>query len=139
MSLGSPNGFDAEKIKQDFPILEQTIHGHPLVYLDNAASTQKPNQVIDTVANVYRTDYANVHRGVHTLSQRATDRFEGAREKLRTFLKARHSREIIFVRGATEAINLVSHCLDRGTLGPEDEILITAMEHHSNIVPWQML
>mgnify|MGYP006275894617 CR=1 FL=1 len=139
MSLGSPNGFDPEKIKQDFPILEQTIHGHPLVYLDNAASTQKPNQVIDTVANVYRTDYANVHRGVHTLSQRATDRFEGAREKLRTFLKARHSREIIFVRGATEAINLVSHCLDRGTLGPEDEILITAMEHHSNIVPWQML
>lgn len=129
-------GYDLNKAIRDFPILDQTIHGHPLVYLDNAASTQKPDQVIDTLSEVYRKDYANVHRGVHTLSQRATDRFEGAREKVQQFIRARHSHEIIFVRGATEAINLVAQSFARPRLQAGDEILITAMEHHSNIVPW---
>lgn len=132
-------GYDLNKAIRDFPILDQTIHGHPLVYLDNAASTQKPDQVIDTLSEVYRKDYANVHRGVHTLSQRATDRFEGAREKIQQFIRARHSHEIIFVRGATEAINLVAQSFARPRLQAGDEILITAMEHHSNIVPWQMV
>lgn len=131
--------FDLEQAIRDFPILDQTINGHPLVYLDNAASTQKPLQVIDTVSDVYRKDYANVHRGVHTLSQRATDRFEGAREKVQKFIHAKHAHEIIFVRGATEAINLVAQSFARPRLAAGDEILITAMEHHSNIVPWQMV
>ncbi|MEN9681219.1 MAG: SufS family cysteine desulfurase [Pseudomonadota bacterium] len=131
--------FDLEQAIRDFPILDQTINGHPLVYLDNAASTQKPLQVIDTLSDVYRKDYANVHRGVHTLSQRATDRFEGAREKVQKFIHAKHAHEIIFVRGATEAINLVAQSFARPRLAAGDEILITAMEHHSNIVPWQMV
>jgi cysteine desulfurase/selenocysteine lyase len=127
------------KIRQDFPILAETIHGRPLVYLDNAASAQKPRTVLEAMRQVYEHDYANVHRGVHTLSQRATDLFEGAREKIRTFVNARDAKEIIFVRGATEAINLVAQSYGRPKFGPGDEILITAMEHHSNIVPWQML
>lgn len=131
--------FDLEKAIRDFPILDQEINGHPLVYLDNAASTQKPDVVIDTLSDVYRKDYANVHRGVHTLSQRATDRFEGAREKVQKFINAEHAHEVIFVRGATEAINLVAQSFARPRLAPGDEILITAMEHHSNIVPWQMV
>ena len=139
MSRVPQPGYDLNKAIRDFPILDQTIHGHPLVYLDNAASTQKPDQVIDTLSEVYRKDYANVHRGVHTLSQRATDRFEGAREKIQQFIRARHSHEIIFVRGATEAINLVAQSFARPRLQAGDEILITAMEHHSNIVPWQMV
>lgn len=132
-------GFDAAKIRADFPILKESIHGRPLVYLDNAASTQKPKAVIDCLRHVYEHDYANVHRGVHTLSQRATELFEGAREKVRAFINARHSHEIIFVRGTTEAINLVAQSYGRVNIGPGDEILITAMEHHSNIVPWQIL
>lgn len=139
MSRIPPPGYDLKKAVQDFPILNQTINGHPLVYLDNAASTQKPNAVIDTLSDVYRKDYANVHRGVHTLSQRATDRFEGAREKVQRFIHAKHPHEIIFVRGATEAINLVAQSFARPRLQAGDEILITAMEHHSNIVPWQMV
>ncbi len=131
--------FDVAKIRQDFPILNETIHGRPLVYLDNAASTQKPKAVLDTLRHVYEHDYANVHRGVHTLSQRATDLFEGAREKVRGFINARKIEEIIFVRGTTEAINLVAQSYGRSKLQAGDEILITAMEHHSNIVPWQML
>ncbi len=127
------------KIRQDFPILKETIHGRPLVYLDNAASTQKPKVVLDTLKHVYEHDYANVHRGVHTLSQRATDLFEGARQKLKGFINARKIEEIIFVRGTTEAVNLVAQSYGRSKLQPGDEILITAMEHHSNIVPWQML
>lgn len=130
---------DIAKIRQDFPILEQRIHGKPLVYLDNAASAQKPRIVLDTLREVYEQDYANVHRGVHTLSQRATDRFEGAREKVRAFINARSSKEVIFVRGTTEAINLVAQSYGRSQFGPGDEILISAMEHHSNIVPWQLL
>jgi len=131
--------FDLAKARADFPILSQTINRHPLVYLDNAASTHKPRAVIDCIRKVYEEDYSNVHRGVHTLSQRCTDLFESAREKVQTLLNARHSHEIIFVRGTTEAINLVAQSYGRKNVGPGDEILITAMEHHSNIVPWQML
>lgn len=131
--------FDLEQVRADFPILGQIINRQPLVYLDNAASTQKPRAVIDSIRKVYEEDYANVHRGVHTLSQRCTDLFEQAREKVRAFLNARHAHEIIFTRGTTEAINLVAQTYGRKNLGPGDEILITAMEHHSNIVPWQML
>jgi len=130
---------DVAKIRQDFPILGETIHGRPLVYLDNAASTQKPKAVLDSLRHVYEHDYANVHRGVHTLSQRATDLFEGARKKVKDFINARKIEEIIFVRGTTEAVNLVAQSYGRSTLQPGDEILITAMEHHSNIVPWQIL
>jgi cysteine desulfurase / selenocysteine lyase len=130
---------DVLHLRQDFPVLHQYINGQPLVYLDNAASTQKPKAVIDTITHVYEHDYANVHRGVHTLSQRATDLFEGARTKVRGFINARKNEEIIFVRGATEAINLVAQSYGRANIGAGDEILITAMEHHSNIVPWQML
>jgi cysteine desulfurase/selenocysteine lyase len=131
--------FEVAKIREDFPILSETIHGKPLVYLDNAASAQKPRSVLDAVRQVYEHDYANVHRGVHTLSQRATDLFEGSREKIRAFINARDIKEIIFVRGTTEAINLVAQSYGRSKFGPGDEILITAMEHHSNIVPWQIL
>jgi len=131
--------FDLAKARADFPILNQTINRHPLVYLDNAASTHKPRAVIDSIRKVYEEDYSNVHRGVHTLSQRCTDLYEFAREKVQAFLNARHSHEIIFVRGTTEAINLVAQSYGRKNVGPGDEILITAMEHHSNIVPWQML
>ncbi len=131
--------FDLPRVRADFPILAQTINQHPLVYLDNAASTQKPQAVIDSLRQVYEADYANIHRGVHTLSQRCTDRYESAREKVQAFLNARHGHEIIFVRGTTEAINLVAQTYGRQNVGVGDEILITAMEHHSNIVPWQML
>ena len=130
---------DLETIRQQFPILAERINGHPLVYLDNAASTQKPLCVIDRISEVYRADYSNVHRGVHTLSQRSTDLFEEAREKVRRFINARSAHEVIFVRGTTEAINLVAQSYGRPNLKAGDEILISAMEHHSNIVPWQML
>lgn len=130
---------DLAAIRQDFPILHQQINGHPLVYLDNAASSQKPTQVIDAVANYYRQDNANVHRGVHRLSQRATDAYEGARDKVRGFVNAQSDKEIIFVRGATEAVNLVAQSFVRPQLQAGDEILISHMEHHANIVPWQML
>jgi cysteine desulfurase/selenocysteine lyase len=132
-------GYDIARIREDFPILKQTVHGKPLVYLDNAATTQKPRAVIDCIRKVYEEDYANVHRGVHTLSQRSTELFEEAREKMRRFLNAGHGHEIVFVRGATEAINLVAQTFGRSRVQAGDEILITAMEHHSNIVPWQML
>ncbi len=131
--------FDIQAIRQDFPILDQQIYDKPLVYLDNAASSQKPVQVIDAVANYYRQDNANVHRGVHRLSQRATDAYEGARSKVRGFINAKSDKEIVFVRGATEAINLVAHSFVRPLLQAGDEILISHMEHHANIVPWQML
>lgn len=131
--------FDAERLRADFPILQQQVHGKPLVYLDNAATTQKPRQVIEVVDHYYRADNANIHRGVHTLSQRATDDYEGAREKVRAFINAADSREIVFVRGATEGINLVAQSYGRTRFKPGDEILITEMEHHSNIVPWQLL
>ena len=135
----SPQAFDVEKVRADFPTLHQEISGHPLVYLDNGASTQKPQQVIDTVAEFYATDYSNVHRGIHTLSQRATDRFEAARETVRKFINADSLAEIIFTRGTTESINLVAQSFGRAFFKPGDEVLISAMEHHSNIVPWQLL
>ena len=131
--------FDVERIRCDFPILRERIHGKPLVYLDNAATSQKPEVVIETIANYYRHDNANIHRGVHLLSQRATDEYEAARGAVQRFLNARESREIIFVRGATEAINLVAQTYGRAHVIRGDEVLITAMEHHSNIVPWQIL
>jgi cysteine desulfurase/selenocysteine lyase len=134
-----PKPFDVWKIREDFPILKQKIHGKPLVYLDNAASTQKPRAVIDTVRRYYETDNANIHRGVHLLSERATRHYENARVKVQHFLNAAASREILFVRGATEGINLVAHSFGRKHVGAGDEIVITAMEHHSNIVPWQIL
>lgn len=131
--------FPIEKIRADFPILAEKIRGKDLVYLDNAASCQKPNAVIDAISDLYRHDYANIHRGVHTLSVRATDKFEGARTKVKDFINAASEKEIIFVRGATEAVNLVSQSYGRANIKAGDEILITAMEHHSNIVPWQLL
>lgn len=127
--------FPVEKIRADFPILAQKIRGKDLVYLDNAASCQKPNAVIDAISDLYRNDYANIHRGVHTLSVRSTDKFESARGKIRDFINAASEKEIIFVRGATEAINLVAQSYGRTHIRAGDEILITAMEHHSNIVP----
>ncbi|NQY27490.1 MAG: cysteine desulfurase [Piscirickettsiaceae bacterium] len=130
---------DLDKIRQDFPILHQQVHGRDLVYLDNAASSQKPVQVIDAISDYYRKDNANVHRGVHKLSQRATDAYEGSRVKVRDFLNAQSDKEIIFVRGATEAINLIAQSFVRPQLQADDEILISHMEHHANIVPWQML
>jgi len=130
---------DIEAIRADFPILHQTVHDHPLVYLDNAATTQKPACVIEAVRRYYEADNANVHRGVHALSERATAQYEGAREKLRAFINAASTREIVFVRGATEAINLVARSFGRMRLTEGDEVLVTEMEHHSNIVPWQML
>ena len=130
---------DVQQIRQDFPILRQKIHGKPLIYLDNAATSQKPQAVLDTIQHFYTTDCSNIHRGVHQLSERATAAYEAAREKVRRFLNAAEAREIIFVRGTTEAINLVAYTFGRERLRPGDEILITAMEHHSNIVPWQIL
>lgn len=131
--------FNIDKRRSDFPALQQQVHGKPLVYLDNAATTQKPKTVIDTIAHYYTQDYANVHRGVHYLSDQATHAFELAREKVRAFINARDHREIVFVRGTTEAINLAAQTFGRMRVKSGDEILITEMEHHSNIVPWQLL
>ena len=133
------DAYDVTSVRKDFPILSRTVHGRPLVYLDNAATTQKPLAVIDAEREVYERSYANVHRGVHLLSVEATDACERAREKARAFLNAEETREIVFVRGTTEAINLVAATYGRANVGPDDEVLITAMEHHSNIVPWQLL
>ncbi len=140
-TAGSPaaSAFDVESVRRDFPALDQTVNGHPLVYLDNAASAQKPRAVIEAISHAYAFDYSNVHRGVHTLSQRATEAYEGAREKVRAFMGAAAAEEIVFVRGTTEALNLVAQSFARPRLEPGDEVLISAMEHHSNIVPWQMV
>jgi cysteine desulfurase/selenocysteine lyase len=128
-----------EKARQDFPALHQQVRGKPLVYLDNGASAQKPKIVIDTISQLYAHDYSNVHRGVHALAERSTKAFEGAREKVRQFINAASTREIIFVRGTTEAINLVAQSYARNNVQKHDEIIITHMEHHSNIVPWQLV
>ena len=130
---------DVQKIRQDFPILRRTVHGKPLVYLDNAATTQKPQPVLDTLARYYAQENANIHRGVYFLSEEATRAVNTARHKVQAFLNARVDREIIFTRNSTESINLVAQSYGRQHLGPGDEILITHMEHHSNIVPWQLL
>lgn len=133
------SAFDVEKIRADFPILHQQVNGQPLVYLDNAATTQKPNVVIDAISDYYRNDNSNVHRGAHALADRATVKFEAAREKVATFLNALSSRQIIWTRGTTESINLVATCWGKTFLKPGDRILVSAMEHHSNIVPWQLV
>ena len=131
--------FDVAAIRRDFPILDQQVNGKPLVYLDNAASSQRPRQVIDAISRYYEHDHANVHRGVHTLSQRATDAFEGARDTVHRFINARTSKEVIFTRGTTEAINLVAQSFIRPRIKTGDEILISHLEHHANIVPWQLV
>ena len=131
--------FHPLRARADFPALAQQVHGHPLAYLDNAATTQMPAVAIEAAARFSRTDRANVHRGVHTLSERATAAYEAARATLQRFVNAREAREIVFVRGATEAINLVAHSLGRARVGPGDDVLTTLLEHHSNLVPWQML
>jgi cysteine desulfurase/selenocysteine lyase len=131
--------FDVERVRADFPVLHQTVNGKPLIYLDNGASSQVPQVVIDRGSIYLEHEHSNIHRGVHYLSQRATTAYEGAREKVKRFINARESRECIFVRGATEGINLVMHGYGRKFIERDDEILISAMEHHANIVPWQML
>lgn len=132
-------GFDVYRIRADFPILQQKIYGNPLVYLDNAATSQKPQAVIDVLTHYYGAENANIHRGIHFLSQKATDAYEAARVKIQRFINASESREVIFVRGTTEAINLVAQTYGRSRMKEGDEILISTLEHHSNIVPWQIL
>ncbi len=132
-------GYNVARLRADFPILNRTIHGKPLVYLDNAATTQKPLAVMEAMDRYYRHDNANIHRGVHELSVRATEAYEAARTRVQRFLGAARPEEIVFVRGATEGINLVAQSCGRPRLQPGDEVVITAMEHHSNIVPWQMV
>jgi cysteine desulfurase/selenocysteine lyase len=141
MSVGAETaaGLDVWRIREDFPALRQTVHGHPLVYLDNAATSQKPRAVLDAIMRFYERDCANVHRGVHQLSERSTAAYEGARETVRQFLNAAAPAEIVYTRGATESINLVAQTYGRANLRAGDEILISGLEHHSNIVPWQML
>ena len=136
---GGSASFDVERVRRDFPVLQQTVHGKPLVYLDNAATSQKPQSVIDSLARYYSEYNANIHRGIHRLSEEATRAYEHARSRVRGFINAAEDCEIVFVRGTTEAINLVAHSFGRAFVKPGDEIVITAMEHHSNIVPWQIL
>ncbi len=131
--------FDVAKIRNDFPALHQTIYGKPLVYLDNAATSQKPKLVIDAISEYYSTINSNVHRGVHYLSQQATDAFEKTRIHIRQFINARHSHEIIITKGATDSINLVANSFGKKFLNEGDEVIISALEHHANIVPWQMI
>jgi cysteine desulfurase/selenocysteine lyase len=139
MEVTAQQAFDIEKIRKDFPLLEQEMNGKPIIFLDSAASSQKPAQVIDRLNDYYRTGHANVHRGVYQLSQEATTAFEEARELVRQFINAPSEKEVIFVRGCTEGINLVASSYGRKFINQGDAVLITAMEHHSNIVPWQMI
>src|SRR5450631_1568417 len=134
-----PHPYDVESVRRDFPILSRSVHGKPLVYLDNAATTQKPQAVIDRLVRYYTEENSNVHRGVHYLSEVATAAYEGARTTVRKFINARSEKEIVFTRGTTEGINLVTQSWGRTNVKAGDEILISAIEHHSNIVPWQML
>lgn len=131
--------YDVLRYRNEFPILSEQVHGKPLIFLDNAASAQKPQQVIDAVRYVYEHEYANVHRGVHYMSEKATEAYEGARGKVQRFINAEHEHEVIFTRNATEAVNMVAGTFGRKFLEPGDEIVISIMEHHANIVPWQML
>jgi len=137
--IPAASSFDVIAARKDFPILNEQVHGHPLVYLDNAATAQKPRQVIETIDAYYRETNSNIHRGVHTLSEKATAIYEAARGKVKEFINADSTKEILFVRGATEGINLVAQSFGRNTLKAGDEIIITELEHHSNIVPWQIL
>ena len=138
-ALATRTAFEAEQIRKDFPILHQQVHGKPLVYLDNAATTQKPEAVIQAIVDYYRHDNSNVHRGAHALAERATEKFEQARVKVAQLINAAEPREIIWTRGTSESINLVAASWGRSALKPGDRILVSAMEHHSNIVPWQMI
>src|SRR6266568_2988189 len=135
----SNGSYDVSRVREDFPILGMQVHGKPLVYLDNAASAQKPKAVLDRLTKAYTSEYANVHRGLHYLANAATEGYEGAREKVAAFLNAKRNEEIIFTRGATEAINLVAQTFGRERIGPGDEIVLSIMEHHANIVPWHFL
>ncbi len=135
----SSGPFDVARVREDFPILKQKIHGKPLVYFDNGATSQKPQVVIDALARYYSAENSNIHRGVHALSERATAVYEAARGKLRDFINAPSDQEIVLVRGTTEAINLVAQSYARTFLKAGDEIIVSAIEHHSNIVPWQMV
>lgn len=134
-----PGGFDVQRVRADFPILQQQINGNPLVYLDNAATTQKPDAVIDAISNYYRTINSNVHRGAHALSDRATESFEAARSTVAAFINSPSREQILWTRGTTEAVNLVAHSWGRKAIAAGDRILVSNLEHHSNIVPWQML
>jgi cysteine desulfurase/selenocysteine lyase len=138
VTINAGRKLDVEKVREDFPILHTMVYGHRLVYLDNAATTQKPKAVIEAIEDYYYRLNSNVHRGVHYLSQRATEAYEGAREKVAAFIKARHAYEIIFTRGTTEGVNMIAQCFARKFLREGDSILVSGMEHHSNIVPWQM-
>ena len=138
-SRARSGNFDVMRLREDFPILKQKVHGKPLVYLDNGATGQKPQSVIDALEHYYKAENSNIHRGVHHLSERATSAYEAAREKIRGYINARSDKEIIYVRGTTEGINLVAQSYGRSFLKAGDEIIVSAMEHHSNIVPWQML
>ena len=138
-ALHTGNAFDAEQVRKDFPILHQDVHGKPLVYLDNAATTQKPEAVIQAIVDYYRNDNSNVHRGAHALAERATEKFENARIKVAQLINATEPREIIWTRGTSESINLVAASWGKSQLKAGDRILVSAMEHHSNIVPWQMI
>src|SRR5436190_23444448 len=140
MHPAASNGsYDVARIRQDFPILSMQVYGKPLVYLDNAASAQKPQAVLDRLQQAYTSEYANVHRGLHYLANAATEAYEGAREKVRAFLNAARAEEIVFTRNATEAINLVAYTFGRERIKTGDEIVLSIMEHHSNIVPWHFL
>ncbi|MBA2568794.1 MAG: cysteine desulfurase [Actinobacteria bacterium] len=139
MAVHAQPKLDARKLRGDFPILEQQIHGKPLAYLDSAVSAQKPRQVLDALRDFYETSYGNVHRGVYTLSERATEGYEGARQKIATFVNAPSPREIVFTRNATESINLVAYAWGLPTLGAGDLVVVTELEHHSNFVPWQYI
>src|SRR5881397_893881 len=139
MAVSAGTKLDARTLRADFPIFEQEIHGKPLAFLDSAASSQKPRQVLDAMTQFYETSYANVHRGVYVLAERATEALEHARERVGAFLNAPDSREIIFTRNATEGINLVAYAWGLPNLGPGDLVLVTELEHHSNFVPWQYI
>ena len=139
MALRTPPQLDAAKLRADFPIFEQQIHSKPLAYLDSAATSQKPRQVLDVLRTFYETSYANVHRGVYELSERATAGYEGARQKLAVFVNAPSERELIFTRNATEGLNLVAYAWGLVNLSPGDLVVVTELEHHSNFVPWQYI
>src|SRR5918992_2874405 len=137
MAVEARPKLDAHRLRADFPIFERQIHGKPLAYLDSAASSQKPRQVLDAMTEFYETSYANIHRGVYDLGERATEAYEGAREKARGFINAETTREIVFTRNVTSALNLVAYAWGLDNLGPGDLVLVTELEHHSNFVPWQ--
>lgn len=139
MAVTTAPKLDARRLRADFPIFEHPIHGNPLAYLDSAASSQKPRQMLDAMREFYETSYANIHRGVYDLGERATEAYEGAREKVRAFVNATSEREIIFTRNVTASLNLVAYAWGLDNLGPGDLVVVTEMEHHSNFVPWQYI